>query len=87
VTGEKKRRLALSPIFRKTSASVGFRQSISVQRATVAGTLKQATLIKFPKAEAAAELIGKVELDALAMGTGPCTICQESYPAPECWRK
>jgi hypothetical protein len=35
VTGEKKRRLALSPIFRKTSASVGFRQSISVQRATV----------------------------------------------------
>jgi hypothetical protein len=52
-----------------------------------AGTLKQATLIKFPKAEAAAELIGKVELDALAMGTGPCTICQESYPAPECWRK
>jgi polar amino acid transport system substrate-binding protein len=37
---------------------------------TVAGTLKQATLIKFPKAEAAAELIGKVELDALAMGTG-----------------
>jgi hypothetical protein len=39
------------------------------------------------KAEAAAELIGKVELDALAMGRGPCTICQESYPAPECWRK
>src|SRR4051794_18405714 len=21
------------------------------------------------------------------MRTGPCTICQESYPAPECWRK
>lgn len=36
---------------------------------TLARTLQHATLTKFEKADAAAELIGKGQLDALAMGT------------------
>ena len=36
---------------------------------TVARSLKRASLATFPKPEAAAELLGKGELDALAMGT------------------
>jgi polar amino acid transport system substrate-binding protein len=36
---------------------------------TVAKSLKRATLTTFPKPEAAAELVGRQEIDALAMGT------------------
>jgi polar amino acid transport system substrate-binding protein len=52
----------------RTGIKVGAIEGTATSR-TVAKALKQASLATFPKPEAAAALIGKGELDALAMGT------------------
>jgi polar amino acid transport system substrate-binding protein len=52
----------------RTGVRVGCIEGTSTSR-TVAKTLNNATVTKFAKPEAAAELIGNGQLDALAMGT------------------
>jgi polar amino acid transport system substrate-binding protein len=47
---------------------------------TVAKTLTQASLTTFPKPEAAAELLGRGEIDALAMGTDALIDLAKSLP-------
>jgi polar amino acid transport system substrate-binding protein len=47
---------------------------------TVARSLKRASLTTFPKPEAAAELLGKGQLDALAMGTEALTDLAKGLP-------
>jgi polar amino acid transport system substrate-binding protein len=47
---------------------------------TVARSLKRASLATFPKPEAAAELLGKGQLDALAMGTEALTDLAKGLP-------
>ncbi len=52
----------------RTGMRVGCIEGTATSR-TIARTLQHATLTKFAKADAAADMIGKGELDALAMGT------------------
>lgn len=63
----------------RANMRVGCIDGTSTSR-TVANALKQAKLTHFPKADAAVELIGKGDLDALAMGMEALNDLQKKLP-------
>ncbi len=70
----------------RTGMRVGCIEGTATSR-TIARTLQHATLTKFAKADAAADMIGKGELDALAMGTEAVEDLYGSCPARGCWTR